>query len=287
MRLSVLAVGYCFLMLFLFPPATCRLFLYPHARAVRCCRCNAAFYSIFRLGMFESIFHVVPHSTDAVSLLFCAVQFCRYSPALCYNCLNLLPIVHRNGTKSVFEIQMNQDIPEFAMKFMLIFPCILPFYCFCIAFNLFDRIGSMCSGSGSERGKKAGKMLRFKSDNDGDSDEHQSAGKTLLQREKETVRNGLPIGDNHPSYSGRRGTSRRAGVLASTGVELNRFFKFGNKGGGANASREGLEKKNLLDDVGDHRDGASSSSSAAPLSAKTREERLKEKLHQKVSSLEQ
>ena len=232
---------------------------------------NAAFYSIFRLGMFEQIFHVVPRSTDAVSLLFSCTQFCRYAAPLCYNCLNLLPIVHRLGTKSVFEQQMNQQLPTVALNYMLFFPCILPFYCLCISFNMFDRLVAAITPGGAN-------ALKFSSEPGGGAlDEESKRGEALLQVEKDGVRAGLGIGDNHASYSGRRAGRPLEPVDKSGVATASRFLK--SVGGSAAAavasaaSGKGLERKGLLSDVGSS-DGGRPASAGQGLSAR---ERLKEK----------
>ena len=235
---------------------------------------NAAFHSIFKLGMFESIFHVVPRSTDAVSLLFSCTQFCRYAAPLAYNLLNLLPIVHRNGTKSVFEVQMNQQLPVLALNYMVFFPCIMPFYCACVGLNLFDRLVSCVGGARAAQ-------LRFADDTDG-LDDISRRGEGLLQREKDGVRNGLPIGDNHPSYSGRsaHALGAKGGGGSSSGLELNRFLKMGGNAAAAvanAASGRGNERRGLLSDVG--LEGQTGGSLGAPAS---RQDRLKEALKEKA-----
>jgi hypothetical protein len=107
---------------------------------------TCAFFTVLKLAMF-SFFHVVPHHTDSVSLLLSSSMFCRYSAPLCYNFLSLLPIVHRNGTESVFEQAMGQHLPKAAVMFNDIFPVVLGIICPCVTFGVFDRLKACFGGS--------------------------------------------------------------------------------------------------------------------------------------------
>ena len=105
-----------------------------------------AYFTVLKLAMF-SFFHVVPHHTDAPSLLLSASLFCRYSAPICYNFLSLLPIVHRGGKESVFEQAMGQHLPKVAIMFNDIFPVVLGIFCPLVTFGVLDRLKGCCGGS--------------------------------------------------------------------------------------------------------------------------------------------
>ena len=105
-----------------------------------------AYFTVLKLAMF-SFFHVVPHHTDAPSLLLSASLFCRYSAPICYNFLSLLPVVHRGGKESVFEQAMGQHLPNVAIMFNDIFPVVLGIFCPMVTFGVLDRLKACCGGS--------------------------------------------------------------------------------------------------------------------------------------------
>ena len=105
-----------------------------------------AYFTVLKLAMF-SFFHVVPHHTDAPSLLLSASLFCRYSAPICYNFLSLLPVVHRGGKESVFEQAMGQHLPNAAIMFNDIFPVVLGIFCPMVTFGVLDRLKACCGGS--------------------------------------------------------------------------------------------------------------------------------------------
>ena len=107
---------------------------------------TCAYFTVLKLAMF-SFFPVVPHHTDAASLLLSASLFCRYSAPICYNFLSLLPIVHRNGTESVFEEAMGQHLPKAAILFNDICPVVLGIFCPMVTFGVLDRLKGCCGGS--------------------------------------------------------------------------------------------------------------------------------------------
>ena len=105
-----------------------------------------AYFTVLKLAMF-SFFHVVPHHTDACSMLLSASLFCRYSAPICYNFLSMLPIVHRGGKESVFEQAMGQHLPQVAVMFNDIFPVVLGIFCPMVSFGVLERLKACCGGS--------------------------------------------------------------------------------------------------------------------------------------------
>ncbi len=172
-----------------------------------------AYFTVLKLAMF-SFFHVVPGHTDAVSLILSATLFCRYSAPLCYNFLSLLPIVHKNGTESVFEQVMGSHLPKVAILFNDIFPVVLGIFCPMITFGVLDRLKGCCGKS------------RFSINDEGIADETTSKGRTILERERESIRNGGKPGETHSAF-----TMRRKEPKKKIGLELNRFFGRGKKEG--------------------------------------------------------
>lgn len=63
-----------------------------------CYMCAAAYYSLFKLGIF-SFYHMVPHATDSHSLLMNAGQVSRFAAPLAFNFLHVVRMHNglRNG----------------------------------------------------------------------------------------------------------------------------------------------------------------------------------------------
>ena len=216
-----------------------------------------AYFTVLKLAMF-SFFHVVPGHTDAMSLCLSGTLFCRYSSPLCYNFLSLLPIVHRNGTQSVFEHVMGSHLPQAAVLFNDIFPVVLGVFCPMVTFGVLDRMKGCCSKS------------RFSINDEGIADETTSKGRAILEREKESIRNGGRPGETHSAF-----TMRRREPKKKIGLELNRFFGRGKKEGAEDGAVREEQRTSLIVAEREERAGP-------PM---TRAEELKARLNAKVEAV--
>jgi hypothetical protein len=216
-----------------------------------------AYFTVLKLAMF-SFFHVVPGHTDAMSLCLSGTLFCRYSSPLCYNFLSLLPIVHRNGTQSVFEHVMGSHLPQAAVLFNDIFPVVLGVFCPMVTFGVLDRMKGCCSKS------------RFSINDEGIADETTSKGRSILEREKESIRNGGRPGETHSAF-----TMRRREPKKKSGLELNRFFGRGKKEGAEDGAVREEQRTSLIVAEREERAGP-------PM---TRAEELKARLNAKVEAV--
>ena len=220
------------------------------------------YFTIFKLAMF-SFFHVVPGHTDAISLTLTATLFCRYSAALCYNILSMLPVVHRNGTESVFEQVIGSHLPRGAVLFIDIFPVVLAVFWPLASLGILDKLKGCCSKS------------RFRINDEGIADESTTLGRAILDRERDSIRGGAKPGETHAAFSVRRKEAKK-----KTPFEMNRFFQRG-KGPSANedGAREEEQSKSLLAAEREDREAARA---GPPL---TRAEELKARLAAKADAV--
>lgn len=186
------------------------------------------YFTIFRLAMF-SFFHVVPGHTDAISLTLTATLFCRYSAALCYNILSMLPVVHKNGAESVFEQVIGSHLPRAAVLFIDIFPVVLAVFWPMASLGVLDKLKGCCSKS------------RFRINDEGIADETTTLGRAILDRERDSIRGGAKPGETHAAFSTRRKEGKK-----KSGFELNRFFQRGKKEGQADEEAAREEQKTSL-----------------------------------------
>jgi hypothetical protein len=102
--------------------------------------CICTYFSLFKLGKFK-VYSLTPFSSDAYSLLLCGALICRYSAPMCYNFLNLIPVVHENGKHTVFDQMMGASSTLGAFNlFNSWFPLVLPVFCGLVAFNAFHHL---------------------------------------------------------------------------------------------------------------------------------------------------
>jgi len=221
------------------------------------------YFSIFRLAMF-SFFSVVPGHTDAISLTLTATLFCRYSSALCYNLLSMLPVVHKNGEESVFEQVIGSHLPRAAVLFIDIFPVVLAVFWPLASLGVLDKLNGCCSKS------------RFRITDEGIADETTTLGRAILDRERENIRGGAKPGETHAVFSVRQKDGKK-----KSGFELNRFFQRGGKKEGPTdeeAARE--EQKTSL--LAAEREEREASRAGPPM---TRAEELKARLAAKAEAV--
>jgi len=106
--------------------------------------CICTYFSLFKLGKFK-VYSLTPFSSDSYSLLLCGALICRYSAPMCYNFLNLIPVVHENGKHTVFDRMMGATSTLGAIDlFNSWFPLVLPVFCGLVAFNAFHHLAGTC-----------------------------------------------------------------------------------------------------------------------------------------------
>lgn len=218
------------------------------------------YFTIFKLAMF-SFFHVVPGHTDAISLTLTATLFCRYSAALCYNILSMLPVVHKNGTESVFEQVIGSHLPRAAVLFIDIFPVVLAVFWPLASLGILDKLKGCCSKS------------RFRINDEGIADESTTLGRAILDRERDSIRGGAKPGETHAAFSVRRKDAKKKSPF-----EMNRFFQRGKGPADEDNARE-EQSKSLLAAEREEREAARA---GPPM---TRAEELKARLAAKADAV--
>ena len=219
------------------------------------------YFTIFKLAMF-SFFHVVPGHTDAISLTLTATLFCRYSAALCYNILSMLPVVHKNGTESVFEQVIGSHLPRAAVLFIDIFPVVLAVFWPLASLGILDKLKGCCSKS------------RFRINDEGIADESTTLGRAILDRERDSIRGGAKPGETHAAFSVRRKDAKKKSPF-----EMNRFFQRGKGPADEDNAREEEQSKSLLAAEREEREAARA---GPPM---TRAEELKARLAAKADAV--
>jgi len=153
-----------------------------------------AYFSLFRLGMF-SFYSLIPKNTDAGSLLLNCSLTCRFSAPLCWNFLSLVPVVHKGGELTTFEVTMGAStIPHVFDQYNRLVPLTLVIYCGAIAFNAYNRITQFCMW-GSSRGDD----VAFADEGEGGDAEAENATR-ILQSEEDCLERALAIGSTNPSF---------------------------------------------------------------------------------------
>jgi hypothetical protein len=218
------------------------------------------YFTIFKLAMF-SFFHVVPGHTDAVSLTLTATLFCRYSAALCYNILSMLPVVHKDGKESVFEQVIGSHLPRAAVLFIDICPVILAVFWPLASLGILDKLKGCCSKS------------RFRINDEGIADESTTLGRAILDRERDSIRGGAKPGETHAAFSVRRKEAKKKSPF-----EMNRFFQRG-KG---SADEDGACEEQSKSLLAAEREDREAARAGPPL---TRAEELKARLAAKADAV--
>ncbi|EIE27296.1 hypothetical protein COCSUDRAFT_64161 [Coccomyxa subellipsoidea C-169] len=170
----------------------------PLAYMATCC-----YYSLFKLGMF-SFYHVVPHATNAHSLLMNAAQVTRFAAPLAYNYLHVIRMHEYLGPDkaTVFAQEMGtaiRDVPVFGTNFNTCF------------LNVWDSLARLCIPK------------RYRFDEDAGSDENTERGRLLLRQEQEAHGRGLPWGAGlglwGDTEAGLLNDAARARTLTARGLD--------------------------------------------------------------------
>ena len=144
--------------------------------------CACTYYTVFKIKVFNFYYFAPHHQTDANSLLFSGLLFCRLTYALC---LNFLAMIHMDGhvtgrnrnqkiiTETYFTKFMgHMDVLSFIAKgFNVYYPMIVLLVCFCTYFSLGKR-ALHCIG-----------IQQFLTDDDFSAD-YVREGKEISKREK-------------------------------------------------------------------------------------------------------
>ncbi|XP_065663092.1 G-protein coupled receptor-associated protein LMBRD2 [Hydra vulgaris] len=145
--------------------------------------CICTYYTVFKIKIFNFYYFEPHHETDANSLLFSGLLFCRLTYAIC---LNFLAMIHmdghvtgRSGTE-ISETYFTQfmghmDLLSFIAKgFNLYYPIIVLLVCVCTFFSIGNRL-LHCLG-----------IQQFLSDDDFSAD-FVREGKEIVRREKRKI----------------------------------------------------------------------------------------------------
>jgi len=106
------------------------------------------FFGLFKLKIFK-LYSLIPHHSDAASMLFSAVVLTRVVPALCYNFLQLLGITDKDGV-SFFDVMGLQQLElkffgSIGDFFQYNFPVFIVVVALLTFFDAPARIGSLFS----------------------------------------------------------------------------------------------------------------------------------------------
>ncbi|XP_072272694.1 G-protein coupled receptor-associated protein LMBRD2 [Pyxicephalus adspersus] len=133
--------------------------------------------TVFRIRVFNYYYFASHHQTDAYSLLFSGMLFCRLTPPLCLNFLGLThmdgSISHQNAEQTAYTSIMGslKVLPLIADVFYIYYPMLVVFLCIATYFNLGTRCLNLLG------------FQQFMGDNDMTSD-LTDEGKELIRREK-------------------------------------------------------------------------------------------------------
>lgn len=133
--------------------------------------------TVFRIRVFNYYYLASHHQTDAYSLLFSGMLFCRLTPPLCLNFLGLThmdsSISHENSQPTVYtSIMGSMSVLSFiAVGFYIYYPMLVVILCIATYFNLGTRCLNLLG------------FQQFMGDNDMTSD-LTDEGKELIRREK-------------------------------------------------------------------------------------------------------
>mmetsp|Transcript_22590 Transcript_22590/g.31473 ORF Transcript_22590/g.31473 Transcript_22590/m.31473 type:complete len:672 (+) Transcript_22590:183-2198(+) len=154
--------------------------------------CICVYFSLFKLGKFK-LYSLIPHSSDAFSILLCGALVCRYSAPMCYNFLSLVPVVAEKGGNTVFGKMMGGADVGAAHLFNVFFPAVLPAFCLLILFNIFNRVAGACCGC----------CVKFAFDSESAADSSlRDKGVDILRQERGNVQAGFPIGEGTVASTG-------------------------------------------------------------------------------------
>ena len=184
-------------------------YLYLQMEVVSCVTiaymCACTYYTVFKIKIFNFYYFEPHHETDANSLLFSGLLFCRLTYAIC---LNFLAMIHMDGhvtgrtgteiSETYFTKFMgHMDLLSFIAKgFNLYYPMIVLLVCICTYFSIGNRV-LHCLG-----------IQQFLSDDDFSSD-FVREGKEIVRREKRKVER--QINGKHRSIKSKALTDHYAG----------------------------------------------------------------------------
>ncbi|XP_075040409.1 G-protein coupled receptor-associated protein LMBRD2 [Mixophyes fleayi] len=133
--------------------------------------------TVFRIRVFNYYYFASHHQTDAYSLLFSGMLFCRLTPPLCLNFLGLThmdgSISHQNTEQTAYTSIMGslKVLPLIADGFYIYYPMLVVILCIATYFSLGTRCLNLLG------------FQQFMGDNDMTSD-LTDEGKELIRREK-------------------------------------------------------------------------------------------------------
>ncbi|XP_029434693.1 LMBR1 domain-containing protein 2 [Rhinatrema bivittatum] len=133
--------------------------------------------TVFRIRVFNYYYLASHHQTDAYSLLFSGMLFCRLTPPLCLNFLGLthmdVSISHQNNQPTAYTLIMGslKVLPFIADGFYIYYPMLVVILCIATYFSLGTRCLNLLG------------FQQFMGDNDMTSD-LTDEGKELIRREK-------------------------------------------------------------------------------------------------------
>ncbi|KAM8960991.1 G-protein coupled receptor-associated protein LMBRD2 isoform 1-T1 [Pelodytes ibericus] len=133
--------------------------------------------TVFRIRVFNYYYLASHHQTDAYSLLFSGMLFCRLTPPLCLNFLGLthmdVSIAHQNTEPTAYTSIMGslRVLPLIADVFYIYYPMLVLILCIATYFSLGTRCLNLLG------------FQQFMGDNDMTSD-LTDEGKELIRREK-------------------------------------------------------------------------------------------------------
>ncbi|XP_008416704.1 LMBR1 domain-containing protein 2-B-like [Poecilia reticulata] len=139
--------------------------------------CVCVYSTVFRIRVFN-YYHLVPHhQTDAYSLLFSGMLFCRLTPPLCLNFLGLIhldsAISHQNRMQTSYTSIMGSMrlLPVIADGFYVYYPMLVVLLCIATIYKLGSRFLNLLG------------FYQFITDNEFTS-ELVDEGKELIRRER-------------------------------------------------------------------------------------------------------
>ncbi|XP_061657146.1 G-protein coupled receptor-associated protein LMBRD2B [Syngnathoides biaculeatus] len=197
--------------------------------------CTCVYSTVFRIRVFNFYYLAPHHQTDAYSLQFSGMLFCRLTPPLCLNFLGLIhmdaAISHRHKEQTAYtSIMGSMRVLSFvADGFYIYYPILVVILCIATYFSLGTRLLNLLG------------FQQFMGDSELTSD-LVDEGKELIRREKRK-RQRTEDGENRrrERYGGaREETSGRGGSVHRMAEAGDRPGKFGRSAGRADRDRAEL-----------------------------------------------
>lgn len=110
--------------------------------------CICAYWSLFRFKLFN-LYQLIPHSSDASSLLFNVMYISRLTAPIAYNFLLMI----KNDKTAFYQVMGAMETAPFFLgnEFNLYFPIILVLFCLSTTFNLYGRFVMGCCGNRAQK----------------------------------------------------------------------------------------------------------------------------------------